>query len=116
MPPSGFSSNAVSGATTLLETNFNDLLAETRSGKHKSFEDGIRYEIALIDKASADLPDGIVKGVLALTKGGYVELLRDLPSHPSPEAAIAAKAREAARVFKQLHIDDAGNLVERKVA
>lgn len=67
MPPSGFSKKAVKGALVFVKSCYEDLLDEVRSGKHESYEEGIKYEIKQLDRA--------------LTK---------------------------------LHIDDKGNLTERK--
>ena len=116
MPPSGYSSGAVNGFSTFHVCNWNDLLAEVRAGKHASFELGIKHEVALIDKATPKLQSGIVNAGLALTKAGYEMLLDALPSYSTPEAAIAATARNVERTFAQIHIDNDGNLVERKVA
>ena len=55
MPPSGFSRNAVKGALIFVRGCYEDLLNEVRSGKHKSYEEGIEYEIAQIDKALTKL-------------------------------------------------------------
>jgi len=55
MPPSGFSKKAVKGALIFVRGCYEDLLEEVRSGKHKSYEDGIEYEIAQIDKALSRL-------------------------------------------------------------
>jgi len=51
MPPSGFSQKAVKGALIFVQGCYEDLLEEVHSGKHKSYEEGIKYEIAQINKA-----------------------------------------------------------------
>ena len=55
MPPSGFSQKAVKGALVFVRGCYEDLLKEVRSGKHKSYEEGIEYEITQIDKALTKL-------------------------------------------------------------
>ncbi len=55
MPPSGFSPKAVKGALIFVQGCYEDLLEEVRSGKHKSYEEGIRHEITQIDKALSKL-------------------------------------------------------------
>ena len=51
MPPSGFSKKSVNGALVFVLGCYEDLLREVRSGKHKSYEEGIKYEITQIKKA-----------------------------------------------------------------
>jgi len=52
MPPSGFSKKAVDdGILVFIKACYEDLLAEVRSGKHKSFEEAIEFEIAQIGKS-----------------------------------------------------------------
>lgn len=48
MPPSGFSHRAVEGALVFIQTCYEDLLEEVRSGAHASFEEAIRFEISQI--------------------------------------------------------------------
>lgn len=55
MPPSGFSQHAVEGALVFIQTCYQDLLKEVRSGKHASFEEAIAFEIRQIDKALSRL-------------------------------------------------------------
>ncbi|OGZ26768.1 MAG: hypothetical protein A2365_01695 [Candidatus Nealsonbacteria bacterium RIFOXYB1_FULL_40_15] len=55
MPPSGFTPKAVEGALTFIGTCYEDLLAEVRSGKYKSIEEGIEHELGLIKKALTKL-------------------------------------------------------------
>ena len=55
MPPSGFSPKAVKGALVFVQGCYEDLLEEVRSGKHKSYEEGIEFEIAQIEKALTKL-------------------------------------------------------------
>ena len=55
MPPSGFSRRAVEGALVFIQTCYQDLLEEVRSGKHASFEAGIEFEIEQIGKALSKL-------------------------------------------------------------
>ncbi|MFA5124667.1 MAG: hypothetical protein WC473_02475 [Patescibacteria group bacterium] len=51
MPPSGFSQKAVKGSLIFIQSCYEDLLEEVRSGKHKSYEEGIKYELSQIEKA-----------------------------------------------------------------
>ncbi len=51
MPPSGFSQKAVKGALIFVQGCYEDLLEEVRSGKHQSYEEGIKYEIEQIERA-----------------------------------------------------------------
>ncbi|MDP3956673.1 MAG: hypothetical protein Q8P97_01620 [bacterium] len=51
MPPSGFSKGAVRGALQFVRGCYLDLLAEVRSGKHRTYEGAIRAEVKQIDKA-----------------------------------------------------------------
>ncbi|NQV89705.1 MAG: hypothetical protein HQ488_05255 [Parcubacteria group bacterium] len=51
MPPSGFSKRAVKGALVFIQTCYEDLLEEVQSGKHASFEEGIKFEISQLEKA-----------------------------------------------------------------
>ncbi|MBI2051069.1 MAG: hypothetical protein HYT31_04715 [Parcubacteria group bacterium] len=51
MPPSGFSEKAVKGALVFVQSCYEDLLEEVRSGKHASYEEGIEFEITQIEKA-----------------------------------------------------------------
>lgn len=53
MPPSGFSRRSVNGALQFVGECYKDLLAEVRSGKHKSYEEAIEFEIKQIDSALA---------------------------------------------------------------
>ena len=55
MPPSGFSEEVVQGALVFVGGCYRDLLCEVRSGKHKSFEDAIEFELAQIKRALATL-------------------------------------------------------------
>jgi hypothetical protein len=55
MPPSGFSKHAVEGVLVFIQTCYQDLLEEVRSGKHASFEEAIEFEIRQIDKALSKL-------------------------------------------------------------
>lgn len=55
MPPSGFSQRAVQGALVFVQTCYEDLLEEVRSGKHVSFEAAIQFEISQIEKALTKL-------------------------------------------------------------
>lgn len=58
MPPSGFSKKAVQGALIFIQSCYEDLLAEVRAGKYKSFEEGIEKEIEQIKNALSDLHIG----------------------------------------------------------
>ncbi|HEY4523606.1 MAG TPA: hypothetical protein VJK04_01895 [Candidatus Paceibacterota bacterium] len=51
MPPSGFKSGAVRGVLQFVRGCYLDLLAEVRSGKHKTYEEAIKAEVKQIDKA-----------------------------------------------------------------
>ncbi|OGY50170.1 MAG: hypothetical protein A3J59_00770 [Candidatus Buchananbacteria bacterium RIFCSPHIGHO2_02_FULL_56_16] len=51
MPPSGFSQNAVKGALVFIQSCYEDLLKDVRSGKFKTYEVAIQHELALIEKA-----------------------------------------------------------------
>jgi len=55
MPPSGFSQKAVKGSLIFIQSCYEDLLEEVRAGKHKSYEEGIKYEISQIEKALTKL-------------------------------------------------------------
>jgi len=55
MPPSGFSRRAVEGALVFIQSCYQDLLIEVRSGKHATFEEGIEFEIRQIDTALSKL-------------------------------------------------------------
>lgn len=55
MPPSGFSQNAVKGALVFVQGCYEDLLDDVRSGKFKTYEEAIQYELALIGKALSKL-------------------------------------------------------------
>lgn len=55
MPPSGFSSGAVRGALQFVQGCYEDLLAEVESGKHKTYEDAIKFELSQIEKALSQL-------------------------------------------------------------
>jgi hypothetical protein len=50
MPPSGFSRPVVAGALQFVEGCYRDLLEEVRSGKHKTYEDAITFEINQINR------------------------------------------------------------------
>lgn len=55
MPPSGFSPKAVQGSLVFIQSCYEDLLDEVRSGKHKNYEEAIGFEIAQIKKALGKL-------------------------------------------------------------
>ena len=55
MPPSGFSKRAVEGALVFIQTCYQDLLEETRSGKHATFEEAIEFEIRQLELALSKL-------------------------------------------------------------
>ncbi len=61
MPPSGFNQNAVNGALIFVRGCYEDLLGDVRSGKFKTYEEAIEYEVTLIKKALMKLhidPEG----------------------------------------------------------
>jgi len=53
MPPSGFSRRSVKGVLQFVGECYKDLLEEVRSGKHRSYEEAIKFEIRQIDSALA---------------------------------------------------------------
>ncbi len=55
MPPSGFSKKAVKGALQFISSCYEDLQAEVLSGKHKSVEAAIEFELKGLDKALSQL-------------------------------------------------------------
>lgn len=55
MPPSGFSNRAVKGSLQFIQACYEDLLAETHSGKHASYEEAIEFEIQQIGRALEQL-------------------------------------------------------------
>ena len=55
MPPSGFSRKAVEGALVFVQSCYEDLLNDVRSGKFKTYEEAIQYELGQIEKALASL-------------------------------------------------------------
>lgn len=55
MPPSGFSQKAIKGSLIFIQSCYEDLLKEVQSGKHKNYEEGIKYEITQINKALTKL-------------------------------------------------------------
>lgn len=55
MPPSGFNRNAVRGALVFAQGCYEDLLKDVHSGKFKTYEEAIQYELALIEKALTKL-------------------------------------------------------------
>ena len=65
MPPSGFSSNAVRGALEFVRSCYMDLLEEVRTGKHKSYEEAIEFELRQIESA--------LQGVHIDSQGNLVE-------------------------------------------
>ena len=55
MPPSGFSRKAVEGALVFVQSCYEDLLNDVRSGKFQTYEEAIQYELGQIEKALASL-------------------------------------------------------------
>ena len=54
-PPSGFSKKTVKGLLLFVQGNYEDLLAEVKSGKHSDIESAIQYEIANLENALSKL-------------------------------------------------------------
>jgi hypothetical protein len=55
MPPSGFNRDSVRGALIFVKGCYNDLLADVNTGKFKTYEEAIEYELGQIDKALGQL-------------------------------------------------------------
>ncbi len=55
MPPSGFSRKAVKGSLVFIQSCYEDLLNDVRSGKFKTYEEAIQYELDQIEKALTSL-------------------------------------------------------------
>ena len=55
MPPSGFSQHAVRGALQFVKGCYEDLQVEVKDGKHPSMEAAIKYELAQLEKALAEM-------------------------------------------------------------
>jgi hypothetical protein len=57
----------------------------------------------------------VVEGALAFVRGCYLDLLEEVRSgkHASYEAAIEFELKQIERVLLKLHINEAGELVER---
>ncbi len=55
MPPSGFSKKAVGGLLLFVQANYEDLLAEVKSGKHADIPSAIKNEIGNLEKALSRL-------------------------------------------------------------
>jgi len=55
MPPSGFSKKAVKGLLLFVQSNYEDLLAEVKSGKHTDITSAIKSEIDNLEKALSKL-------------------------------------------------------------
>lgn len=55
MPPSGFSKKIVAGLLIFIKGCYEDLLKEVKSGKHKTYEEAIEYEIKQINSALSKL-------------------------------------------------------------
>ena len=55
MPPRRLNQKALRGALMFAKECYEDLLKDVRSGKFKTYEDAIQYELDLIEKALANL-------------------------------------------------------------
>lgn len=51
MPPSGYSPQAIKGSLQFIQTCYEDLLREVRSGKHATYEEAIQFELGQIERA-----------------------------------------------------------------
>lgn len=55
MPPCGFNPNSVKGALAFVRGCYEDLLKDVYSGKFKTYEEAIEYELKQIEKALTKL-------------------------------------------------------------
>lgn len=119
MPPSGFSQKAVDGAVQFVRTCFEDLLTETRMGKHEDFKSAIIFEQGQTggapNRVDTEVHGFATVGSLQFIGSCYVDLYVELKVNPdaTPEAAIEAVSERIRRKLSVLHIDARGNIVER---
>ena len=109
MPPSGYSTGAVSGLMVFFRETLRDLEREVTQGKHVDLSAGLHFEIAQITRALGTGADhGTLstneKSLLQLTKSFYERVL----AVGADEALNEAKARVLA-----IHIDERGQLTRR---
>lgn len=117
MPPSGFSPKAVEGAVQFAKTCFEDLLTETRLGKHTDFKSAVLFEQDQMGPHLYLQKDGfVIPGTLQFISACYTDLYTELKANPesAPEAAIEAVTKKIHGQLTALHIDVLGHLVERE--
>lgn len=109
MPPSGYSTGAVSGLMVFFRETLRDLEREVTQGKHVDLSAGLHFEIAQIARALGTGADhGTLstneKSLLQLTKSFYEQVLEV----GADEALVWVETSTLA-----MHIDEHGQLTRR---
>jgi len=114
MPPSGFSKKAVSGLLQFVLADYKKLMELIENERQKDSAAVIRSVIGGL-KGKSSNSEG-EKGLRLFMEANYEDLLAEVESgkHPDVASAIQYEIGNLESALSKLHIDENGDIAERK--